>query len=94
MKFYLYKASGERSEVFIEPGKQALKTLQELVGGNIEVVTTRDGLTLIIDEEGRCKGKQFNSAASIIFSHPRDYIAGDALIVDTDEFIMWDDNCV
>ena len=37
-----------------------LKALQEAVGGYIETVTITSDAVLILDEEGRLKGKEYN----------------------------------
>ena len=41
-----------------------LKELQEMVGGYIEVVYAENGDQIILDEEGRLKGKPINEDAS------------------------------
>ena len=77
-----------------------LKELQELVGGYIEVVPTwlgddwaREegvGLVMIVDEEGKLKGKPINSCATeMLANNIRDVIVGDAVIagVKDDEII-------
>ena len=59
-----------------------LDTLQKLVGGYIETVPVRMkpeegvGPLLIVDEEGRLKGKPLNTAANVDHS-----IVGDAVLV-------------
>ena len=44
--------------------KPTLKQLQEMVGGYIEVVYAENGDQIILDEEGRLKGKPINIKAS------------------------------
>lgn len=56
-----------------------LETLQQLVGGYIEVVPYKDNIAIICDEEGKLKGKEIN----ISFSY--DVIVGNCLFVGTDE---------
>lgn len=56
-----------------------LETLQQLVGGYIEVVPYKDNIVIICDEEGKLKGKEIN----ISFSY--DVIAGNCLFVGTNE---------
>lgn len=56
-----------------------LHALQEAVGGNIEVVRLMtEGNLMIVDEEGRIKGKEPNKTATILAQQP---ICGDVLIV-------------
>ena len=47
-----------------EDGEPTLKAMQESVGGYIEVVYAENGDQIIIDEEGRLKGKPINEDAS------------------------------
>ena len=47
-----------------EDGKPTLKAMQEVVGGYIEVVYAENGDQIILDEEGRLKGKPINEDAS------------------------------
>ena len=52
-----------------------LEALQEAVGGYLETYTVRPDLTILIDEEGKIKGKDLN------FWIPGDYVSGTALFV-------------
>ena len=47
-----------------EDGEPTLKAMQEAVGGYIEVVYAENGDQIILDEEGRFKGKPINEDAS------------------------------
>lgn len=62
-----------------------LEAFQQAVGGYIETVTLADKTVMIVDEEGRLKGKPHNAKASAISSLD---IVGDALVcgVAEDEF--------
>ena len=44
--------------------KPTLEELQEKVGGNIEVAFSNDEVQIIIDEEGKLKGKEINMGAT------------------------------
>ena len=44
--------------------KPTLEELQEMVGGNIEVAFSNDEVQIIIDEEGKLKGKEINMGAT------------------------------
>ena len=54
--------------LFKEPNKEFetkeiendLKTLQQLVGGYIEVIAYRDNIVIVLEEEGKIKGKKLN----------------------------------
>ena len=72
-----------------DPGKEpelietenTLEALQALVGGNIESVTiVPDRLVMLIDEEGKMKGKKGN----FFFTKLDDFIVGTAVFLGTD----------
>lgn len=52
-----------------------LESMQGLVGGYIEAINIEDGLVLIVDEEGKIKGKELN------FYLPGDIVVGTAMLV-------------
>ena len=54
----IFKAPGRVPEVRDIDG--SLKTLQELVGGNIEPITLHNGMVILCDEEGKLRGKEPN----------------------------------
>lgn len=58
-----------------------LEALQAAVGGYIEAITLDYGAVMIVDEEGRLKGKPLNDLASLIAGVG---IVGAALIVGVD----------
>lgn len=80
----------ETIEVLIkEPGKEpelietenTHEALQALVGGNIEFVTVvPDRLVMLVDDEGKMKGKKGN----FFFSKLDDFIVGTAVFLGTD----------
>lgn len=57
----------------------ALEELQKMVGGLIQILHTRWGNLLIVDEEGVLKGKTVNLAATEIAGQD---IVGDAVLCD------------
>lgn len=60
-----------------------LEALQKIVGGYIETVPIQSSgaeYIMILDEEGKLTGKEYNSIASL-FLRPHDYAVGDAAIV-------------
>jgi len=62
-----------------------LDTLQAAVGGYIEIVTLADGRLLVIDEEGKCKGKEINLKANTLYNSRCDVIVGDAVLCNNNE---------
>lgn len=75
-----------------------LKTLQELVGGPIEVVHTYleaswarenvDQIVLVVNEEGRLRGMQHNPAASELTPALPDIVGTAVLLVTKDEGML------
>lgn len=68
--------------VFTEIGDE-LEDMQALVGGYIETVGAQSlgrPLWMVIDEEGKLKGKPINLFATRIYRNPIDVIVGDAFI--------------
>lgn len=67
-----------------------LEELQEAVGGFIEPIRLPCGDELILDEEGKIKGKSMNGRASVLLAAagglPDDYVAGDAVRMSAREF--------
>jgi hypothetical protein len=78
----LIKQDGTREEITPANGKKfTLVEMQTLVGGYIEMAQTNDGQYLVIDEEGKIKGKDINQVASAMYRFfPHDYIVGDAIL--------------
>ena len=61
-----------------------LEEAQEFVGGWVETVRLKNGDTLLIDEEGKLKGKEVNKTATSHFVASygmTDVIAGDAMLI-------------
>ena len=76
----------------IEPENGIYFRLQEmrvLVGCElIQVITTRSGRIMIIDDEGKFTAKPMNREATIMVDlFPGDYIAGDALVCSEDQLL-------
>ena len=62
----------------------SLEEAQEFVGGWVECVRLSNGDTLLIDEEGKLKGKEVNQTATMHFVASygmTDVIAGDAMLI-------------
>lgn len=68
-------------------GGHSLEAFQDCVGGLIEIVRLSEGRILVVDEEGRLKGKPHNpEATKISRGHVFGDIRGDALL--THESLM------
>lgn len=78
----LYRTNGFQEEVLPMNGKSfTLAELQTLVGGYIQMVYTHDDQVMMLDEEGKLKGKAINHVATTHFCEPhQDVIVGDAVI--------------
>ena len=50
----------------IDDYKPSLEKLQEMVGGNIEVLTLNNGDTLVTNQDGRMMNLNYNSEATKI----------------------------
>ena len=65
----------------------ALTEMQEIIGGYIEPIRLKDGRMIIVDEEGKSKGKAVNIPATNILRRDHfttDYIVGTAIVCDAD----------
>ena len=69
-----------------------LEEAQEFVGGWVETVRLKNGDTLLIDEEGKLKGKEVNKTATSHFVASygmTDVIAGDAMLIAKSANTKW-----
>jgi len=59
-----------------------LKTMQDAVGGYIEIQKSKDGKFDIVhmNEEGKLRSLPINKLATDLYDHPDDYIVGDVII--------------
>ena len=76
----LIKSNGEVTDNFTA---DTLKEKQDAVGGYIEVVATRKGKVLIVNEEGRMKRLKRNNKASDIAGFD---IVGDVICLDEKDY--------
>ena len=89
----LYRADGTETTVNPKGKKWTLEELQNVVGGYIEMMPGVGTLKMVLDEEGRLKGKPVNLAATemvqiILQGKPLRYnpvICGDVLVLDKGE---------
>jgi hypothetical protein len=76
----------DRTETEVSPkeGKTfSLKELQAFVGGYIQMLTTKDGKWLVVNEEGIQENLLMNEKASDLYG--LDIIVGDVLVCDKNE---------
>lgn len=78
----LIRTNGFQEEVHPANGKSfTLREVQTLIGGYIEIVHTKDGKLLVVDEEGKLKNKPINHVATTFYRYAfHDTIVGEALI--------------
>jgi hypothetical protein len=65
-----------------------LASLQKVVGGYIEIVQTNDGRLVVLDEEGKLKGKPVNAKATELtrgIVDVFDLIVGDVVVASHSE---------
>ena len=79
------EADGRIHELVRLAEKPTLEELHAAVGGWIEVVRLPSEHTLmVVDDEGRIKGKPFNALASLLYGFERhgEPIVGPAILID------------
>ena len=63
-----------------------LEGMQAAVGGYIQIVNTKDGKLMVMNEEGKLEGLEFNETATkMVELFPGDYVAGNVLIAEQNE---------
>ena len=65
----------------------ALTEMQEIIGGYVEPIRLNDGRMIIVDEDGKSKGKAVNIPATNILRrdhYTTDYIVGTAIVCNAD----------
>lgn len=88
MPSVLIRVNGQLEPVTPKNGSTwSLEELQGFVGGYIEIVNSRmTGRFLVIDEEGKLKGKPVNIAATMLYPNgDLDPLVGDVLHCKSDE---------
>ena len=76
------KPKPKTKTTYIDDRQPRLKELQDLVGGLIQVVYADDGKTqIVMDEEGKIKGKPINLEATGVW-FPDQYILPDVIVGD------------
>lgn len=86
--FLIYIKENGKVEQIRHDDDPSLEYLQNLVGGPLEVLPSiftdygQRGVVVVVDEEGKLKGKQFNKLATEVADiRPGDFIVGDAVLV-------------
>jgi hypothetical protein len=79
----LIKANGDVTNIEPKNGKEfTLEELQGYVGGLIQLVQTKDGKSMIINEEGKLEGLEKNNLATELYKYGEDDdIVGDAVLI-------------
>lgn len=81
----LLRADGTREPVSPKNGVdfQFKGEAYDLIGTDmIEIVATRDGRMMLIDEEGKLKGKPINAAATALYRYGLFRYGGDVIVGD------------
>ena len=82
--------NGKTNEISPKNGSDfSLEEMQEYVGGYVEVLDLDDDNIMIIDEEGKLKGKEINKLATLKYLDVygfSDIIVGNAVICKSEEF--------
>lgn len=82
----IIKTNNEVIEVTPKNGTDfSLEELQEIVGGYIEILPLKDNEIMVINEEGKLDGLDYNSKATkeVQKCGLADFIVGDVLVCDT-----------
>lgn len=80
----IYKPNGQIISIEPENGTDyTLKELQEIVGGYIQIIYLKRNQVMVINEEGKLDGLEYNDNATEILEEVMDdFIVGNALICD------------
>ena len=85
----IIKVTGDTKQVEPQNGTDfTLEELKSIVGGYIQIAYLRDGEIMVIDEDGKLKGKDLNLQASLRYRrdvNPYDSVVGDVLICKTSQ---------
>ena len=80
----LLRADGTHDDITPKNGKRFVFTGEayDLIGADmIQMCTTHDGRLLLVDEDGKLKGKRVNVAATALYLYgAQDAIVGDVIV--------------
>jgi len=84
----IIKSDGTVEKAVPVPKINQLKFLQKVVGGYIEIVPTKEGTLIVLNEEGKLLNLQHNKKATNLYINGHeDPIVGDVIILKHDELI-------
>ena len=85
----LIKSNGEETNILPQNKTDfKLDELQNYVGGLIQIVKTKDGRTMVINEEGKINELPINYKATEMYKYNVfDFIVGDVLICNENEIL-------
>lgn len=85
----LIKVNGETIDVTPTNNTNfTLEELQKYVGGIIQIVGTKKGLLMVINEEGKLFNLQKNHIATGLYEYgEEDIVVGDVVIIDKDQIL-------
>ena len=76
---FIYKTDGEIIPILPKNKKVfSLKELQDIVGGYIEIVYLNDGRIMVVNEEGKINGLDYNLQGTLAYR--KDVIVGNVLV--------------
>lgn len=86
----IIKTNGEKINVEPKDGMHySLKEMQKIVGGYIEIIYLNDNQLMIVNEEGKIDGLDYNDEATAVleksYPYSGDFIAGDVLVCSASE---------
>lgn len=81
----IIRATGEVEEIVLS---NDLVDLQKIVGGFIETIHLPDKRIMIVDEDGKMKGKPLNKKATEMYAPQWDTVVGDVIVCTRKEFYV------
>jgi hypothetical protein len=80
-KSKILKSNGEQVEVAPKGKHFSLAEMQEIVGGNIEMVFLKNNMVMIVNEEGKIFNMEYNPTATLLMREfSNDFIVGNVLL--------------
>ena len=80
-KSKILKSSGEQLEVTPKGKTFTLAEMQEIVGGNIEMVFLPNHMVMVVNEEGKLFNLPLNATATLLMNRfSDDFIVGNVLL--------------
>ena len=81
----IIRVDGSRAPYSPVGAHYTLEELRKAIGGGyIQIVHTKDGRLIVMDEEGKLKGLPINAAATALYPYgEHDPVVGDVLVVNS-----------